>query len=145
MAEEAFQQVLDRDPDCRSARFKLAGVWQRRRRGDEPDMAMREIRQIHSEHPDYSFAAMAVAMFEAENGNFELAKKMLGEIYALPKLHISEAMMLFTSQLQVSLAEGDLQAAEDALNLMMKITEEDDPRVLPVSYTHLTLPTIYSV
>ena len=38
--------------------------------------------------------------------------------------------MLFTSQLQVSLAEGDLQAAEDALNLMMKITEEDDPRVL---------------
>ena len=130
VAEEAFQQVLDRDPDCRSARFNLAGVWQRRGRGDEPDMAMREMRQIHSEHPDYSFAAMAVAMFEAENGNFELAKKILGEIYALPKLHISEAMMLFASQVQVSLAEDDLQAAEESLNMMQQIAEEDDPQVL---------------
>ena len=129
-AEKAFQQVLDRDPGCRSARFNLAGVWQRRGRGDERDMAKREIRQIHSEHPDYSFAAMAVAMFEAESGNYELARKMLGEIHVQPRLHISEATMLFTSQVQVSLAEGDLQAAEDSLNLMTQIAEKDDPRVL---------------
>ncbi len=129
IAEKAFQQVLDRDPNCRSARFNRASVWQRRRRGDEPEKAEREIRKLHADHPDYSFAAMAVAHFEAEEGNFDLSKQLIKDVVERSKLHLSEAMMLFTTQAQVALIEGDLEAAESSWNIMCQISNEDDPRV----------------
>ncbi len=129
IAESAFRRVLDRDPDCRSARFNLASVWQRRGRGDEVKDAEQEMRRLHSEHPDYSFAAMAVAIMEAQEGNFDRAKDLLGDILEKSKLHYSEAMMLFSSQVQVALAQNDSRAAETAWNAMRQIAEDDDPMV----------------
>jgi tetratricopeptide (TPR) repeat protein len=129
IAATAFRRVLDRDPDCRSARFNLASVWQRRGGSDEVQNAEQEIRRLHSEHPDYSFAAMAVAITEAQAGNFDRAKDLLGDILEKPKLHCSEAMMLFSSQVQVALAQNDSTAAETAWNAMRQIAEDDDPRV----------------
>lgn len=132
VAERAFQQVLDRDPNCRSARFNLAGVWQRRRHGNDAEKANREIRQLHVEHPDYCFAALAVALFEAGEGNMDLSKQLMKEVAERPQLHISEAMMLFTTQVQVALLEDDPEAAESFWNMMCQIAGEDDPRVIQV-------------
>jgi tetratricopeptide (TPR) repeat protein len=129
-AEEAFQQVLDREPDCPSARYNLAGLWQRRQRGDELERAKKEFRQIHADHPDYAFAALALAIDEADSGNMEVAKKLIGNVFQSPKLHISEAMMLLTTQVQVALFDDDPDTAESALKMMCQITNEDDPRVM---------------
>ena len=130
VAERAFQQVLDRDPSCRSARFNLAGVWQRRGLGNDSEKAKREIRQLHAEYPDYCFAALAVALFEAEQGNMDLSKQLMKKVIERPQLHISEALMLFTTQAQVALLEDDLKAAESSWNTMCQIAGEDDPRVI---------------
>jgi tetratricopeptide (TPR) repeat protein len=128
-AEEVFRQVLDREPDCPSARYNLAGLWQRRQRGDELERAKKEIRQIHADHPDYAFAALALAIDEADSGEMEIAKKLIGNVFQSPKLHISEAMMLLTTQVQVALFDDDPDTAESALKMMCQIAHEDDPRV----------------
>ena len=129
-AEEAFQQVLDREPECPSTRYNLAKVWQRRQRGDEFEKARKEFRQIHADRPDYAFAALALAIDEADSGNMEIAKKLIGNVFQSPKLHISEAMMLLTTQVQVALLDDDPDTAESALKMMCQITHEDDPRVV---------------
>ncbi|MEL7499007.1 MAG: tetratricopeptide repeat protein [Planctomycetota bacterium] len=130
VAEAAFQQVLDRDPECRSARFNLAGVWQQRQGGDELKRAELEIRKIHADHPDYIFAALAVAIFEAEKGNVACAKELIKDIFEMPKLHISEVMMLLSTQIQVSLIEDDLETAESMWNMMRQFADEQDLRVI---------------
>jgi tetratricopeptide (TPR) repeat protein len=128
-AEEAFQQVLEREPGCHLARYNLAGVWQQRQRGDELEQAEKEIRKIHADHPDYPFAALALAICEAGKGNIEFAKKLIGNVSQSPKLHISEAMMLLSTQVQVALFDDDPEAAESTLKMMYQISHVDDPRV----------------
>ncbi len=128
-AETAFQAVLDRDPTCRSARFNLAGVWQRRGQGDEIARSELEVRKIHEEHPDYTFAALSVAIFEAENGEFLHANELIADSMTKQKLHFSEAMMLFSTQVQVALMQDKLEDAESSWNMMCRIAADDDPRV----------------
>ena len=41
--------------------------------------------------------------------------------------------------------EDEISTIENALDRYIQHEEEDVPEEIPVSYTHLTLPTIYSV
>jgi len=128
-AEEAFESILDRDPDCASARFNLARVWQQRGHGGEWDKAVLEIRRLHEDHPDYLFAALSVATFEAEVKNFERAHERLKDAYEKPRLHITETMMLFASHVQIALLDDDVEAAESAWISLCHIAGESGPNV----------------
>ena len=129
IAETAFKKVFERDPECRIARFNLASVWLQRRDGDEEDKATQEVLKIHAEHPDYTFAAMTVAMYKAEDGEFDRANELLKEVYELPRLHSSEALSLFSTQVQVSLMQGDLKTAESAMFMLKQLVDEGHPVV----------------
>lgn len=123
-AEKAFQSAIKRDPKCQSARFNLANLWEQRRDGDELEKAHQEVRKLHAEDPGYVFAAMTVAMFEAEEGNYDRADKLLNEVFQRPQLHVSEAMMLFVSQVQISLMRDDVKAAEAAMSMFRQVSDD---------------------
>ena len=64
-------------------------------------------------------------MFEAEDGSYDHAEKLLNEVFQRPKLHISEAMMLFVSQVQVSLMQDNVRAAEAALSMFRQVADDE--------------------
>lgn len=125
-AERTFLRVLDRDPNCCTARFNLASVWIKRERGDDLEKADREIRKIHALHPNYLFAAMFVAITAAESGNLEYAKSMIGKTYEKPEMNFTEALALFSARIQIALLDNDVAAAETAWNQMCQVVDEYD-------------------
>ena len=47
---------------------------------------------LHEEHPDYPFAAIALAQFAAGDGEFQRARDLLAPCFEATQLHTSEAI-----------------------------------------------------
>ena len=96
--------------------------------------ALPRLEQLHREHPDYTFAAIALAQFAANNGEYQRARALLSPCYRAEQLHITEATALFSAQAQIALEEGDIDAAERAFDMLCDISDEDDPTVMAIRY-----------
>ncbi len=131
-AEAAFSEALSEEPDNCSAAYNLCAVWMRRDGKEGERRAMPRLEQLHREHPDYTFAAIALAQLAARAGEFQRARDLLAPCFKMTRLHTSEATALFAAQAQIALDENDFDAAERAFDVLCKITDEDDPQVMAV-------------
>jgi len=133
-AEAAFSEALAEEPDNCSAAYNLCAVWMRRDGEEGERRAIPRLEQLHREHPDYTFAAIALAQFAAGAGEFQRARDLLAPCFKMTRLHTSEATALFAAQAQIALEENDIDAAERAFDMLCDIADEDDPQIMAVRY-----------
>lgn len=133
-AEAVFSEALSEEPDNCTAAYNLCAVWMRRDGKEGERRAMPRLEQLHREHPEYTFAAVALAQFAAEAGEFQRARDLLAPCFKATRMHTSEATALFSAQVQIALDENDIDAAERAFDMLCKIADEDDPQITAVRY-----------
>jgi tetratricopeptide (TPR) repeat protein len=129
LAEESFNTILSREPDNCSAAYNLCVVWLNRDGEEGRRRAQARMEEIHEQFPDYLFAAISLAQFAALDREFERAGRLLEPILDAKKLHASEAIALFTAQIQIALQRREFGSAEQAFSVLVQIADEDDPRV----------------
>ncbi|MBI2479400.1 MAG: hypothetical protein HYV60_12435 [Planctomycetia bacterium] len=125
-AEACFRKALEEEPDNCSAAYNLCTVWLRRDGDDGEARARTRLEQLHRDFPEYVFAAIALSQFAAHDCDFQKARDLLAPVFRAERLHISEAMALFTAGAQIALEEHDLDGAERAYELLRQIADEDD-------------------
>lgn len=128
-AEQVFTEAVAAEPDNTTAVYNLCTVWLQRDGEEGRRKACPRLEQLHKEHPDYLFAAIAIAQFAAMDGDYQRAGAMLAPFYNATKLHISEAKALLGANLQIALAQQNLELAEQLYATLCGITEPDDPHV----------------
>jgi Flp pilus assembly protein TadD len=129
LAEESFQRILDQEPDNCSAAYNLSVVWLERDGAAGRRRALARMEEIHERFPDYLFAPISLAQFAAMEGDLDRARDLLEPILAAQKLHASEAIALFTAQVQIAVKRREFDSAEQSLGILIKIAGEDDPKV----------------
>jgi tetratricopeptide (TPR) repeat protein len=122
-AEESFTRALELHPATVDARFNRAAAWNALNRVDE---ATREIEAIHREHPDYLFAAAAVAVDLAAAGKTEEAQKTIDPFFDQERLHITEYEALYGAQVKVHLASGNAEAARGWLDMWKQVAPDSE-------------------
>jgi len=128
-AEARLQAALEEEPNNCSAVYNLCVIWLRRDGRVGEKRARTRLQQLQQNSPDYPFAAIALSQFAAMDGDFQRARDLLAPIFLAKKLHVSEAMSLFTAQVQIALAERDLEGAERAFELLCQFSDESDVNV----------------
>ena len=129
LAEESFNRVLDKEPDNCSAAYNLCVVWLERDGEAGRRRAQVRMEEIYDQFPDYLFAPIALAQFAAMEGDLDRACDLLEPILDAKKLHVSEAIALFTAQVQIAIKRREFDSAEQSLALLVQIAGEDDPKV----------------
>ncbi|MCO6457848.1 MAG: tetratricopeptide repeat protein [Pirellulaceae bacterium] len=128
LAEDTFNQILELEPDNRSAAYNLTVVWMQR----DGRLGMRRakacLEQMLQQHPDYLFAPIALAQLAAAEGDCKRAGELLEPISDARRLHGSEALALFTAQVHIAVKLRDLTAAEQAYSMFVQVAEDNDPR-----------------
>ncbi len=127
IAEKCFQKAIELEPDVPIGHYNLASVWLRRDGRAGSRKGREKIEWIHQQHPDYAFAAIAMAQFKARDGDTKTAMKMLEPFFKMPRLHISEAKALYVSQIQILMEAEDWDAARKSLVMLKQICDDDDP------------------
>lgn len=129
-AEACFDEALAAEPSNVHASYNRCGVWMRRDGRQGIRKARPEIERLHQEHPDYVFARVAMSQFAGGEGKLEEARALLAPIYKRERLHISEAIGLFTAQAELCFDSNDPEGAERAIAMLSQLTWEDHPNVV---------------
>jgi tetratricopeptide (TPR) repeat protein len=122
-AQEILEKAVALAPDDPSLLNNLAIAHQMQ--GHE-EIARRMIMEVHTRFPDYFFGIIAAANIEAEKGNLDKAHEMLNGLMQRKKLHTSEFRALCHSQIQISLADKNKEAARTWLEMWERV-EPDEP------------------
>jgi tetratricopeptide (TPR) repeat protein len=130
LAEQAFLEAIREEPDNCCANFNLCVVWMERDGSEGQKKARVRIEQLHQDFPDYTFAIIALAQFATSDGKFQRARNLLMPLYKAEKLHTTEAIGLFSVQVQLALAEHKLDDAKNAFELLSNIAGNNHPTVL---------------
>lgn len=125
-AESCFEEAVRTEPSNCSAIYKLCSVWLERGRPELQQKARQRLEQLHLDSPEYPFAAIALAQFEGMRGDFQKARDILAPLYQVERMHRTEAVALFTAEVQLAMAAGDQKAAEQAYQLLCQFTHADD-------------------
>lgn len=64
----------------------------------------------------------------AEKGEIERAKELIDPLFTRKRFHFGEFSALCSAQIQLSLAEGNREAAESWLDMMKQVVP-DDPNI----------------
>lgn len=135
-AEEALKHALIVEPDSPAAMNNLAAAYSAQGRAKESEELVRE---LHARFPDYFFGIVNVANLAIRDGQFDRAHEMLRPLMELGKYHISQFKSLCTAQIQLLLAEGNLESARSWLQMWENANPDDRsldhfrPRVKPRS------------
>jgi len=129
LAEESFNRILDKEPDNCSAAYNLCVVWLERDGEAGRRRAQARMEEIHDRFPDYLFAPISLAQFAAIDGDLDRARDLLEPILDAKELHVTEAIALFTAQVQIAVKRREFASAEQSLELLVQIAGEDDPKV----------------
>ena len=129
LAEESFHRVLDEEPDNCSAAYNLCVVWLERDGNAGRRRAQACLEEIYERFPDYLFAPISLAQFAAMDGDLDRASDLLEPILNAKKLHVSEAIALFTAHIQIAIRRRDYHSAEQSWALLAQLADEDDPKV----------------
>jgi len=129
LAEESFNRILDKEPDNCSAAYNLCVVWLERDGEAGRRRAQARMEEIHDQFPDYLFAPISLAQFAAMDGDLDRASDLLEPILDAKKLHATEAIALFTAQVQIAIKRREFGSAEQSMELLVRIAGEDDPKV----------------
>jgi len=129
LAEESFNRILDKEPDNCSAAYNVCVAWLERDGEAGRRRAQARMEEIHEQFPDYLFAPISLAQFAAIDGDLDRARDLLEPILRAKKLHASEAIALFTTQVQIAIKRREFDSAKQSLALLVQIAGEDDPKV----------------
>jgi Flp pilus assembly protein TadD len=129
LAEESFNRILDKEPDNCSAAYNLCVVWLERDGEAGRRRALARMEEIHEQFPDYLFAPISLAQFAAMDDDLDRARDLLEPILDAKKLHASEAIALFTAQIQIAIKRREFDSAEQSLAILVQFAGEDDPNV----------------
>ncbi|MEO1529492.1 MAG: hypothetical protein AAFX06_29060, partial [Planctomycetota bacterium] len=129
-AESCFENILRVEPTNTNAIYNRCAVWMHRDGPEGVERARPEIERLHQEVPDYTFARVAVAQFASEEGRHQDAREILAPIYRQARLHVTEAIALFSAQADICLASDDFAGVETAIAMLSQLSGEDDPRVM---------------
>ena len=129
LAEESFIRILDIEPDNCGAAYNLCIVWLNRDGEAGRRRAQARMEEIHEQFPDYLFAPISLAQFVAMDGDMDRADDLLAPILDAKKLHVSEVVALFTTQVQIAIKRRDFDTAKKTLAILVQIVGEDDPKV----------------
>lgn len=116
-AEPLLRRALAIDPDDPLVMNNLATACAQLGRTDEAETL--SIR-LHEKHPDYLFGRTALANLAAERGQFERARQLLEPLLSRTRLHFGEFSALCMAQVNLFLAEGKRQPAEQWLDMWRK-------------------------
>jgi len=128
-AEEAFNEILERDPDNCSAAYNRCAVWMGRDGKAGRRRAETVIAELHERRPDYVFARTALAQFALEDGKVERASELIKPLLQAKRLHGSEARSIFSTQAMIAMKRRDIEGAEKAISVLAQILGEDDSNV----------------
>jgi len=133
LAEQAFQALLDRNgrraqelleqalalwPDDPSLVNNLAKALEMQ---GQSEQARQMIIELHNRFPDYFFGVVAIAGLEIEKGELDRAHDMLNGLLQRKKLHTTEFIALCQAQVQVWLAENNLDGARTWIEMWEKV------------------------
>lgn len=125
-AEEMLQEVIAAAPNFHSAYNHLAAVYEKQGRRQE---ARALIEETHARFPDYLFARVALARILTQEKRLEEARALLKPLLLLPELHISEFRALARAQIDIALADNQVDGARSWLAMWRQL-EEDNPELL---------------
>jgi tetratricopeptide (TPR) repeat protein len=124
-AEALLNQALEIEPNDPALlnnlgqAYDLQGQWRK-----AEDLAY----EIHERFPDYLFGRTNLATILAGEGEIERAKELIEPLFSRKSLHFGEFSALCSAQIQLSLAEGNREAAESWLDMMKQVIP-DDPNI----------------
>lgn len=123
-AETLLKQVLSEAPDDNTARFNLAMVWLRRGGIGVNGKAFAVIKEINQQHPNYVFAAVALASESRRHRDFEQANALLEPMFLRDKLQVTEYIAVMVEYAQIARAKGNKGEALAILDVLDKIAGE---------------------
>ncbi len=129
-AEALFEKVLEREPGNVNASFNRCTVWIRRDGSKGIQRARPLIQQLHQDHPEYIFARAAVAQIMAGDGEIQKARELLAPVYQQDRLHVSEAIALFSAQAEICFADRDTAGVERAISMLTELGGEGNPSAI---------------
>lgn len=77
--------------------------------------------EIHERYPEYLHARVAIARRAIVENDLERAESLLQPVFDLHRLHFSEYALLAVAQIELSLAQDKLDAAESWLELFRDV------------------------
>jgi tetratricopeptide (TPR) repeat protein len=119
-AEQMLNEALALEPDKPDLLNNLAVAYQVQGRIGEHDEL---VRRIFSEHPDYLFARVGIAMLAIDEGRIDEARELLLPLLERERFHYSEFATLARAQIELLLADGHPEGARSWLAMW----EEMDP------------------
>jgi tetratricopeptide (TPR) repeat protein len=119
-AEYYFTQALKIEPDAPDLLNNLAAAYRFQGRNEESE---RIALDIHDRFPDYFFGRVNVANLHVQNHELEKARELLLPLLEEKRLHVTEFTALCEGFVQLSLAEGNF----DAARCWLEMCEEVDP------------------
>jgi tetratricopeptide (TPR) repeat protein len=122
-AEQLLKEALAVRPDSPSLLNNLAMAYQLQGREEE---ALSMVREIHERHPDYLFARVSVAQLAIKDGDLDRAHDLLDPLLERKTLHFSEFSRLCSGLIDLSLAEGNRDAARSWFE-MWESADPDSP------------------
>lgn len=125
-AEQMLQEVIAAAPNFYSAFNHLAMVYEKQGRKQE---ARALVEDTYARFPDYLFARVALARILTQEKQLEVARELLKPILRLSKLHISEFRALARAEMDLALAEKQVEGARAWLEMWQQM-EEDNPELL---------------
>ncbi len=118
--EKLLRKALEVEPEALDTRTNLALARQLQGHTQEAEAIIRE---VHQHHPDYLFAATAVARFQIRDDKLAEARALLEPLLARRRLHYSEFAALCSAEIELLLAEKN----EEGARAWMEMWERGDP------------------
>ena len=120
-AERILRRALALDPNDPMVMNNLARVVAQLGRVDK---AVELTTRLHRRNPDYLFGRTALASLAVERGELDKARKLLEPLLKRQRLHVVEFAALCMAQMNLYLAAGDREMAEQCLNMWRQTVPE---------------------
>ncbi|MGH9938008.1 MAG: tetratricopeptide repeat protein [Blastocatellia bacterium] len=124
-SEELLKQALEIEPNDPALLNNLGQAYVLQGQEQKAEELAYE---IHERFPDYLFGRTNLANILIEKGEVERAKEMIAPLFLRKRLHFGEFGAICAAQIQLSLAEGNREAAESWLDMMKQVIP-DDPNI----------------
>lgn len=125
-AEQLLLEIIAAEPDFYTAYNQLALIYEKQGRKQE---ARALVEETHARFPDYLFARVTMARILTQEKRLEEARELLKPVLKLPKLHISEFRVLARAEMDLALADNQVEGARSWLEMWRQM-EEDNPELL---------------
>lgn len=121
-AQQLLEQAIALQPDSPSLLNNLAMALDKQ---GENEKARAMLVDIHRRFPDYFFGIVGMARLATLEGDFEKARTMLNGVMQRKRLHYSEYDALCAAQIDLSLAEKNMEAARSWFEMWEGVDPEN--------------------